>query len=219
MTVNNNPVQIGGFNLAGVANPGFFAGRIDEIAIYDRALVNDEVARIVTRNGQIHDGIYGGPGAQVPDPVDALTPILGAGLLVYPDGRRARPLGGLAGLTRIYVTANEDNSEVSSTVDVGKGRTAKAIQDAYVGAFTGIYGSRFDDLNGDGIRDAVEPGIGSGAAIAGVAFLAELAGQSSDPTLWADRSHPFALGHLDHDDRIADEIDAERLNELGLGRE
>jgi hypothetical protein len=159
ITASSNPLQIGGFSVPGVFTGAFFKGRIDEVGLYGQALATNQIVDIYS-NGGPHHGTYGdtsggsGNTAQSPGPTPGLTSILGDGLLVGSANGSLRQLAGFSGLAKVYTTAT-DNAAIAA----GYGRTATAIQDVYVGPFTGIYGSRFDDLDGNGIRDVGEPGV------------------------------------------------------------
>ncbi|MEQ1828966.1 MAG: LamG-like jellyroll fold domain-containing protein, partial [Pirellula sp.] len=191
ITVSNNLLQIGGLSVAGIFTGAFFQGRIDEVGLYGQALSSAQIVDIYS-NGLPHHGVYGdtsgGPGnsAQAPQFVPGLTNVLGSGLLVNSVNGSLRQLDGFSGLAKVYTTA----TDISSTA-AGFGRTATAIQDVYVGKFTGIYGSKFEDVDGNGIRSASEPGV------EGWRIFLDINGDSSDDlSTLTDRNGDYAFTNL-----------------------
>jgi ELWxxDGT repeat protein len=178
-TVTSFPWQIGGFN-EGTTSDYYFPGRIDELGIYNRGLTADEI-RIISgsRSATFGDSV-GGAGniAQIPPTSTPVTDMLGPGILL--DGLNARPIGGFAGLAKVYYTAH----------DV-EGRTATAVQDIYVGPFSGIYGTKFEDFDGNGLRGVGEPGI------EGWRIYLDVNGDSiADQSTLTDRNGDYAFANL-----------------------
>jgi len=191
ITVSTNPLQIGGLSVPGVFTGAFFQGKIDEVGIYGQALTTFHFVDIYS-NGLPHHGIYGdavggtGNTAQAPQFVPGLTSVLGNGLLVNSVNGSLRQLAGFSGLAKVYTTATDNFSGTA-----GFGRTATAIQDVYVGKFTGIYGTKFDDVNGNGIRDAGESGV------EGWRIFLDVNGDSiADRSTLTDRNGDYAFTNL-----------------------
>ncbi len=84
--------------------------------------------------------------ANAPQPFGSATVFNGHLTLTSPD-----PL--FQGTARVTVTAFDGPAN-----QPGSGRTTQRSFDVHFGT-TGIYGTRFDDVNGDGFRDVGEPGI------------------------------------------------------------
>ena len=74
-------------------------------------------------------------------------------------------------------------------------------------------------IGSDGeVVHAIEAGVRAGLAVAAIARHSLLPGQRGQDAMRIDLPHAFAFDHFDEEDTVAEEIDAERLDKLGLGR-
>ena len=147
--LTTDPWQIGGMNVPGIVNDFYFKGLIEELAVTNRGLTASEIGAIYSSRPAEFGGPFGtwGSFGQIPEPAPGLESILGNGVLLN-SSFIARPLGGFTGLATLDLVASDSG-----------GRSVHARSDLYVGNYTGIYGTKYNDANSNGFRDQDENGV------------------------------------------------------------